>query len=397
MTARRAWLVALLCWLLVAPDARSQGSASRELRIAFIERSGDPIYQTPTGYAGLFRQEHFSPYPAAELAIKDGAAAARASGLSLTLVHRTLSEAEDAAAAVRALAKDTAMLAVILDLPREHLVQIAKALATEPLLLFNSRHRDDVLRLQACATHLLHTMPSWSMLHDGLAQALLALDWRRILVLRGPRAQDRELSLSFLASAKKFGLKIAEVRDFVAGNDPRKRDKINVRLLTGGVDYDAVFVADSDGDFARMVPFNTAKPRPIIGIGGLNPSAWHPYWERYGAPQLNRRFFRVTGRPMSDEDWATWIAVRATLDAALGTADRSVAAVSGAILSQELRLELYKGAAGSFRPWSRQLRQPILLGTHDAVLAVAPVEGALHQKNDLDTLGPDEPEFRCSG
>jgi ABC transporter substrate binding protein (PQQ-dependent alcohol dehydrogenase system) len=62
-----------------------------------------------------------------------------------------------------------------------------------------------------------------------------------------------------------------------------------------------------------------------------------------------------------------------------------------------LRLELYKGAAGSFRPWSRQLRQPILLGTHDAVLAVAPVEGALHQKNDLDTLGPDEPEFRCSG
>jgi hypothetical protein len=35
------------------------------------------------------------------------------------------------------------------------------------------------------------------------------------------------------------------------------------------------------------------------------------------------------------------------------------------------------------------------LGTQDAVIALAPLEGALHQTNTLDTLGPDQPEFTC--
>jgi ABC transporter substrate binding protein (PQQ-dependent alcohol dehydrogenase system) len=98
---------------------------------------------------------------------------------------------------------------------------------------------------------------------------------------------------------------------------------------------------------------------------------------------------------MADEDWATWIAVRATLDAAVIASDLSAGAIYAALLSADLKIELYKGAPGSFRSWSHQLRQPILLGTHDAVLALTPVEAALHQKNNLDTLGVDEPEFRC--
>ena len=100
---------------------------------------------------------------------------------------------------------------------------------------------------------------------------------------------------------------------------------------------------------------------------------------------------------MTDEDWATWVAMRATLDAAAGIAEPSAAGIFEALIAPEMKIELYKGAPGSFRSWSRQLRQPILLGTHDAVVALAPVEGALHQKNNLDTLGADEPEFRCGG
>jgi ABC transporter substrate binding protein (PQQ-dependent alcohol dehydrogenase system) len=397
MIARRGLLLALVGGLVPLSVARAQDAAVREIGIALIERSGDPAYQAATGYAGLFRRERFSPFPAAELAIKDGAAAARANGLKLTLVRKTLSETEDAVAALRGLARGGAVRAAILDLPKEDQIQVAGVLAGEPLLLFNARHRDDDLRLKTCGTRLQHTQPSWSMLHDAVAQVLLSLDWKRVLVLRGPQLEDKELAVSFLASAKKFGLRAVDVRDFAAGNDPRRRDQINVRLLTGGADYDALFVADAQGDFARMVPFNTARPRPIVGSAGLEPAAWHPYWERHGAPQLNRRFFRATGRPMADEDWATWVAVRATLDAAMRTSDKSVEAILRALLDQEPRLELYKGTPGSFRPWSHQLRQPILLGTHDAVVAVAPVEGALHQRNNLDTLGPDEPEFRCGG
>ena len=310
-------------------------------------------------------------------------------------MRKSLAETEDAVSALGASVQSQAPTAAVLDLPADDLLRLAKSLADQPLVLFNPRHRDDRLRPLTCRTRLLHTLPSWSMLHDGLAQRLLELDWRRIFVLRGPQDEDKALAASFLASARKFGLRIVELRDFVAGNDPRKRDQINIRLLTGGIDYDALFVADALGDFARTVPFNTAKPRPVVGSAGLEASAWHPYWERHGAPQLNRRFFRLVGRRMSDEDWATWIAVRATLDAAASAHETAAGAVYQALLAPDLKIELYKGSPGSFRSWSHQLRQPILLATHDAVVAVAPVEGALHQKNNLDTLGVDEPEFRC--
>jgi ABC transporter substrate binding protein (PQQ-dependent alcohol dehydrogenase system) len=398
MTVSRLWFVALACWALLATlpaAARAQAEAAGEVAIAFVDRTGDALYQGAAGYAGLYRREHFSPFAAAELAIKDSAAAVRARGLNVSLLRKSLTETEDAARVLRTAAQAQGVRAAILDLPAEETRQLAKSLSDDPLILFNARHRDDGLRLLTCRTRLLHTLPSWSMLHDALAQRLLELDWRRILVLRGPQAEDKALAASFLGSARKFGLRIVDLRDFVAGNDPRRRDQINIRLLTGGIDYDALFVADAIGDFARTVPFNTMRPRPVVGSAGLQATPWHPYWERHGAPQLNRRFFRLTGRRMADEDWATWIAVRATLDAAVSASDLSAGAIYTALLAPDLKIELYKGAPGSFRSWSRQLRQPILLGTHDAVLAVAPVDGALHQKNNLDTLGVDEPEFRC--
>jgi ABC transporter substrate binding protein (PQQ-dependent alcohol dehydrogenase system) len=49
----------------------------------------------------------------------------------------------------------------------------------------------------------------------------------------------------------------------------------------------------------------------------------------------------------------------------------------------------------SVRPWDHQMRQPILLATANAVMQLAPMEGFLHQFNDLDTLGVDEPQSVC--
>jgi ABC transporter substrate binding protein (PQQ-dependent alcohol dehydrogenase system) len=367
----------------------------REIHVAYIDRHGDSAYQANAGYAGLVRAEHASPYAAAELAIKDGTAAARALGLQLSLVHKTLSENDDAIASIKQLAQHDRIIAAVLDLSEKDVDGVARALANDSLVLFQARHRDDDLRISTCRTRLFHTMPSWSMLVDALAQGLMALDWRRVLVLEGPRAADKTIAAAFLASTKKFGLRISDVRTFVLGNDPRKRDQSNVRLLTGGADYDTVFVADADGEFARNVPYNTLRPRPVVGSAGLLPLAWHPMWERHGAPQLNRRFFRATGRTMSEEDWATWTAVRSILDATILAHDVSAQGLFTALLNPELRLELYKGVPGSFRSWSRQLRQGILLATQDAVQNLAPVEGVLHQKNSLDSLGPDEPEFHC--
>jgi ABC transporter substrate binding protein (PQQ-dependent alcohol dehydrogenase system) len=391
----RVALAALTLLVLTHSSAWVQETTPRTVSIAYVDRVDDPAYQSSAGYTGVLRKDRSSPFPAAELAIKDGAATGRAIGVTFAIFRVSLKDGEDALVAVQAAVKRSDVAAVILDLSSEDVVRIAAALKKEPVALLNARHRSDDLRLATCDSGLFHTMPSWSMLQDGLAQTLLELNWRRVLVLQGPRDDDRIVAKAFETSAKKFGLRIAEVRRFEPGSDPRKRYQTNVRLLTGNADYDAVFIADTDGEFARYVPYNTARARPIVGTTGLVPSAWHLYWERHGAPQLNRRFARATNRPMSDEDWATWAAVRGVIDATLLKRATTPADVRVALLYPDLKVELYKGFSGSFRPWSRQLRQAILLGTHDAVIALAPVEGALHQKNNLDTLGPDEPEFRC--
>jgi ABC transporter substrate binding protein (PQQ-dependent alcohol dehydrogenase system) len=66
-----------------------------------------------------------------------------------------------------------------------------------------------------------------------------------------------------------------------------------------------------------------------------------------------------------------------------------------ALKTQEATLDVYKGNPASFRPWDNQLRQPILLATTDSVIARAPLDRFLHQRNVLDTLGVDQPETRC--
>jgi hypothetical protein len=56
---------------------------------------------------------------------------------------------------------------------------------------------------------------------------------------------------------------------------------------------------------------------------------------------------------------------------------------------------MYKGKTGSFRNWNNQLRQPILLSTHNAVIEKMPNDKFIHKKNSEDTLGFDINESNC--
>jgi len=165
-------------------------------------------------------------------------------------------------------------------------------------------------------------------------------------------------------------------------------------LLTANVDYDVIWVVDSDGEFARALPYRISLPRPVVGDGGLLALAWAPNFERFGAPQLARRFQRGIGRPMTDHDWAGWIAAKAILQAALDKA-LTPAAQLKAFVQPGFTLDGFKGVRLSFRAWDRQLRQPLLLTDGQGVIALAPAEGILHPTNALDTLGADAPEGLC--
>lgn len=284
---------------------------------------------------------------------------------------------------------------VIADLPADLLLQLADGVAALPVTIFNVSAPEDRLRGADCRENVIHMIPSNRMLTDATLQYLVSRRWRNILVLQGPSPEDAAVVAALRESAANFQARIVDVRPFVPGNDPRNRDFSNVAVLTAGGNYDVVFVADADGEFAAQVPYHTNDPRPVVGAAGLVPMAWHWAWDRQGAPQLNARFEYFYGRRMGPDDWAAWTAVRAVTQAVLRTDSTDYASLLAYILSDQLSLDGVKAASMSVRPWDHQLRQPVLLATGNAVVQRAPIEGFVHPTNNLDTLGVDLAQSAC--
>ncbi len=257
------------------------------------------------------------------------------------------------------------------------------------------RQHDDDLRRDFCDAPLFHLLPSNAMATDALAQFAVHKNWRRAFVLYGPLPADRDFATAFATSAKKFGAKVVATKQFAIGNDPRRRDEIDVSLMTSSDDYDVVFLADTGGDFGRFVPWQLSRPRPVIGTEGLRASAWDHLAERFGAPQVNRRFARLAKRDMNSGDWATWAAVRSVVEAAIRKGARDAAAVEKSLAEDQTPIDTSKGIESSFRPWDHQFRQAVMLRSADAVIAYAPFEQFLHRRTPLDTLGVDLEESPC--
>ena len=384
-------LVLVLIFTAAAPPA---GAAAEELVIGYLALKKDPRYTRKRTYARFLTQALGSPYPGARVAIAESRFVGSAVGVEFKIERRRVRSEAKLAEAALGMAEDGVHY-VLIDAPAPLVDEVARATRGRDLLLFNLSARDDALRQAQCQPHLLHVIPSHAMLTDALVQYLVSKKWRNVLVLTGPLPEDERLAAAFERSAGRFGAEIVEQRPFVLSNDPREREKNNVALLTAGIEHDVVFVADTDGEFARDVPYQTVFPRPVVGTEGLAAAAWHWAWERHGAPQLEKRFEKQAKRPMRGVDWAAWMSVKAVVEAILRTEGADFPAVRDYLLGERIVLDGFKGNRVNFRPWNRQLRQPLLLVTHNWVVDRAPLRGFLHQSNNLDTLGFDERESRC--
>ena len=368
--------------------------AAEVIRFGYLELADDPRYDERKAFFRTLSRPLGAPFAGAEVALREARFVGQAIGVSFDLVR---ARGADAPALLAELEKLHAegVRHFLIDAPGKVVAEVAAATRGRELLLFNVSAPDDALRQAQCQAHLYHTIPNHGMQADALAQFLVAKKWRNVLLLQGPRDEDRLIGAAFENSARRFGLKIVDKKDFVLSNDPRQRDLGNVGLLTAGGDYDVVFVADSDGEFARSVPYDTVRPRPVVGAEGLVAEAWHWAWSRHGAPQLVSRFDKQAGRHLGSADWAAWVAVKAVVEAVVRTGnapfDKRVAYLGG----EEITIDGFKGNRLYFRDWDRQLRQPLLLATHNAVIERAPIQGFLHQTNNLDTLGFDRRDSRC--
>jgi ABC transporter substrate binding protein (PQQ-dependent alcohol dehydrogenase system) len=393
-------LVLVIAWATVAaaenaPAPPQPPMPQQHVKIAFVQVDGDPRYAPISASDRIILKAPEHPFTGAQVGIDDAAPLVRILNTDFSLDRITANSSADVAPLILQ-AADAGTHFFLVDVPADAYRPLAAAVRGRDVLMFNVSESDDALRRDLCAAEFVHVYPSRAQLMDGLVQYVVSRKWANLLEFQGPTTDDAVMTAAFEHSAQKFGAHIVAQQKFKPGTNPLDREQNDPALLSViNRDFDVVFVADSDFDFARTVPYRLVRPRPIIGSIDLEPVAWHWTWDHNGAPQVNSRFEkRANGRRMEGADWAAWIAVKMIVQSVLHTRSADFAKQHAFILGDD-GFDGDKGLAVGVRPWDHQVRQAVLLAAPYEVVASTPIEGFLHQTNALDTLGDDQPESPC--
>ncbi|CAG7857103.1 hypothetical protein MCAMS1_01824 [biofilm metagenome] len=286
---------------------------------------------------------------------------------------------------------------VVINLTSAQTILIADAAAANNMLVFDAGTTDDALRKEQCRANVFHLLPNRVMRTDALAQYMRKKNWTKWFLVVGAAEEDAFYAEAVRRSALKFGMTIVQEKFWEHTFDARKSAQADVAVFSQiNDDYDVLIVADEQGQFGEYLDYRTWVPRPVIGTQGLMATSWHPTHEQWGATQIQNRFKDKTGRWMTEQDNGAYLAVRAIGEAATRSKSNEMKPINDYLLDEQFALQGYKGVPLSFRSWDHQLRQPVLLAAPRSLVAVAPIEGYLHPKTELDTLGFDQPETACT-
>lgn len=379
---------------LAASLLLSSVAVAAEVKIGYLGLKDDPRYHPDLVYTRIEIAPGGNPVDGALMGVEEMKVVSDAVDQQVVLDHQEATDATTLIAKVGEMAASGEQF-IILDLPAELVDQVAAATRDQPVTLVNATAPEDYLR-ERCYPNLLHTAASDRMLSDALAQLLRTRNWTKVLMLVGPEPRDKAMAAAFRGAAERLRFNITGEREFTLATDPANRERNNTLLITGNADYDVVFVADHQGEFSRYLPYATQLPRLVVGSTGLVASEWQWSWDRDGSTQVTSRFETQTdGRRMTGQDWSSWIAAKAIVTSYAKARSGEYQKTADYIRGNRLKIDGAKGVQLNFRPWDGQMRFPIVLATHNAVMAEAPLEGFLHQTNVLDTLGTDEPEHKC--
>jgi ABC transporter substrate binding protein (PQQ-dependent alcohol dehydrogenase system) len=377
----------LLVCLLVAGAARAD-----ELAIAVVGRAG--LVASPYGpLAAPIRDQGVA---GGRVGVADDNQTGELIGQSFVLKPYVVSGQSGIAEAAAAIAADHIRF-VVADLDEGDLRAFATLRGAEKFLILNAGAPDDRLREEACLPGMLHTLPSRAMLTDALAQYLVWKQWRRWFVVTGPSPADKLYAAALRRSAKKFGAAIATEKEWTFRTANARADTGHVTLqteipaFTRVADHDVLVVADEANEFGDYLDGRTALPRPVAGTSGLVATGWSATNEQWGATQLQQRFHKSAGRPMTPVDYAA----RALGEAATRAATTDPDALAAYLRGPDFLVAGFKGHGQSFRAWDGQMRQPILIAGPRLLVSVSPQPGYLHRTSELDTLGTDRDESRC--
>lgn len=379
------WLVfALIIW-----DSALAAENKQLIKIAYLsqERAVPPASSNLDAFIQNLGQ------PGAELAIADNNTTGQFTHQHYELKKIIVPLEGDLLQAFNELDADTRL--VVLNVKPADINRLADAPAANNRLLFDTTSRDDALRGAECRNNVLHLLPSRAMRADALAQYLLKKRWQKWFLVIGAHPEDQLYAAAIKRAAKRYGMKLIEEKTWSNTYDAHRSAQSDVPVFTQVDDYDVLVVADEQGEFGEYLDYRTWLPRPVMGTQGLIATAWHRTHEQWGAVQLQNRFQAIAGREMTEEDYAAYLAVRAVGEASVRSKSNQMQPIKDYLLSAQFALQAYKGVPLSFRRWDGQLRQPVLLAAPRALVGVAPIEGFLHPKTELDTLGYDQAETAC--
>jgi ABC-type branched-subunit amino acid transport system substrate-binding protein len=262
--------------------------------------------------------------------------------------------------------------------------------AAEGVVVMNVAAADEVLRNERCAPTLCHVLPSVTMYVDALVQ--WARERRRAgrfaLVSDGSE-RGREVEAALRRAVGRTGG--ALVPDGEA-------DLVLLATDAGGARA-ALARARGEGRAASIAGIGDEVPLALAAeeAAGAWIVAWHHELERFSARELNNRFRRRFGAPLTEVAWAAWAAVKLVGEAVV-RADVQDGAGLRRFIDSAAPFDGHKGSALTFRPWDRQLRQPLY------VIGPRPADGvgrgafglwAEVGGDDPDRLGTTAAETRC--
>lgn len=338
--------------------------------------------------------------PGAQLAVSDTNTTGKFTGQAFVLRTIVTPDADSLRQAFTQ-SLSAGQLLFVADLPADLLLQLASLKAARNAVFLDATSEDDRLRAADCRPNMLHMLPSRAMLADALMQYLVTKNWTHIMLLTGRDAGDALYADAIRRAAAKFQLTMTADRRWSFNPAAQQADtghyQVNDEVVraTQGVSYDILVVADEADKFGDELAYRTDLPRPVAGTQGLVPSAWSPIMDEYASTQLQLRFHDLAGRGMTNADYGAWLAVRSVGEAATRSGSADQGKIIEYLHGPDFTVSGYKGPELSFRAWDGQLRQPVLLADQRSLVSISPQPGFLHQTNELDSLGPDQPETEC--
>ena len=379
-----------MIWLLAFGLMGHQAVAETVLDVGYLHVE---VPQPPT-LSNLDPIPEDNGWAGAQTGLQDNLTTGKFLGQDYTLMQNRVAEGEDPLAVAREMLGASPYL--VLDAPADILLEIADLPEAQNAMLFNISAGAVALRDAQCRANLFHTLPSDAMRTDALAQVLVQKRWTDLVMIAGTYPADLAYAEAMRGSLGKFGLKLDGEKTWDVDADMRRTASQELPLFTQDFgDYDAMIIADELHDFGRYVLYNTWQARPIVGSEGLSALTWSPVIEQWGAAQLQSRFEEEHARDMTGKDYAAWAAIRTLGEAVTRTDATDPETLRAYILSDDFELAGFKGRPLTYRTWNGQLRQPIAIVHPRALVAQAPLDGFLHQTNELDSLGLDRPESNC--